>query len=152
MNASSRSSSKLHRQQEVNDQRLEAIAVEAQAVEANQAKLLEAYYADAIDRELFLPHQRRLNTEQANLVREKAKLESANIEIHQRVRDALDLLQDVHATSTSAPATVRKQLNQAIVSGIFLGPRTRSDPRRAQRALRHHHHPTPMRPRQPKSP
>ena len=36
------------------------------------AKLLEAYYADAIDRELFLTHQRRLSTEQAGLVRERA--------------------------------------------------------------------------------
>lgn len=113
---------KLHRQQEVNDQRLAAINVEAQTVEANQAKLLEAYYADAIPRELFLTHQRRLNAEQASLVRERAKLESENTEIRQRVRDALDLLQDAHATYTNAPATVRKQLNQAVFAGIFLGP------------------------------
>lgn len=113
---------KLHRQQAVNDQRFEVIAVEAQTVEANQAKLLEAYYADSIDREVFLTHQRRLNTEQANLVREKAKLESANTEIRQRVGDALDLLQDVHPTYMNAPVTVRKQLNQAIFARIFLGP------------------------------
>ena len=113
---------KLHRQQAANDQRLEVIALEIQEVEANQAKLLEAYYADAIDREVFLTHQRRLNAEQANLVREKARLESANTEIRQRLRDALDLLQDVHATYTNAPVTVRKQLNQAIFAGIFLGP------------------------------
>lgn len=89
---------KLHRQQAVNDQRLKVIAVEAETVEANQAKLLEAYYAGAIGREALRTHQRRLNTEQANLVREKAKLESANTEILKRLRDALDLLQDVHAT------------------------------------------------------
>lgn len=113
---------KLHRQQVVNDQRLAAIAVEAHTVEANQAKLLEAYYADAIDREAFLTHQRRLNTELANLGRERAKLESENTEVQQRVRDALDLLQDVHDTYTNAPVTVRKQLNRAIFAGIFLGP------------------------------
>lgn len=113
---------KLHRQQAVNDDRLEAITVEAQTVDANQAKLLEAYYADAIPRELFLTHQRRLNTEQASLVRERAKPESENTEIQQRVRDALDLLQDVHATYTYAPVTVRKQLNQAIFARRFLGP------------------------------
>ena len=108
---------------------LKAITVEAQTVGANQAKLLEAYYADAIDREVFLAHQRRLNTEQANLVREKAQLESENTEIRQRVRDALDLLQDVHATYADAPVTVRKQLNRAIFAGIFLGPEpTRSAP------------------------
>lgn len=113
---------KLHRQQAVNDQRLAAIAVEAQTVEANQAKLLEAYHADAIDRELFLAHQRRLNAEQASLVRERARMESENSEIRQRVRDALDLLQDVHATYADAPVTVRKRLNRAVFAGIFLGP------------------------------
>lgn len=113
---------KLHRRQAVNDQRLEVIAVETETVEANQAKLPEAYYADAIDREVFRTHQRRLNTEETNLVREKARLESENAEIRQRVCDALDLLQDVHATYLNAPVTVRKQLNQAIFAGTFLGP------------------------------
>ncbi len=111
----------LHRHQAVNGERLEAVTVEAQTVEAHQAKLLEAY-ADAIPREVFLTHQRRLNAQQASLVREKAKLESENTEIQQRLCDALDLLQDVHATYTDAPATVRKQLNRAIFVGIFLGP------------------------------
>ncbi|WP_454301961.1 recombinase zinc beta ribbon domain-containing protein [Salana multivorans] len=113
---------KLHRQQAVNNQRLEAITVETQTVHANQAKLLEAYYADAIPRELFLTHQRRLSTEQASLVRERAKLEGENTEIRQRVRDALDLLHDAHTTYADAPVTVRKQLNRAIFAGIFLGP------------------------------
>ena len=113
---------KLHRQQAVNGKRLEAITVEAETVDANQAKLLEAYYADAVPRELFLTHQRRLNTELVSLVRERAKLESENTEIRQRLCDALDLLQDVHATYNDAPATVRKQLNRAIFAGIFLGP------------------------------
>ncbi|CCH77521.1 hypothetical protein BN12_200017 [Nostocoides japonicum T1-X7] len=113
---------KLHRQQAVNDERLTQIAVEAQTIDANQAKLLEAYYAGAIPRELFLTHQRRLNAEQANLVREKAKMESNNADIRQRLCDALDLLQDAHATYTDAPVTVRKQLNRAIFAGIFLGP------------------------------
>ncbi|MDF1487492.1 recombinase family protein [Tessaracoccus caeni] len=113
---------KLHRQQAANDERLTQITVEAQTVNANQVKLLEAYYADAINRELFLTHQRRLNTEQTSLVHERAKLESENTEIQQRLCDALDLLQDVHATYADAPATMRKQLNRAIFAGIFLGP------------------------------
>ena len=113
---------KLHRQQTVNYERLKEVTAEAQTVEGNQAKLIEAYYADAIDRELFLTHQRRLKIELANLDREKTKLESENTEIRQRVRDALDLLQDAHATYADAPVTVRKQLNRAIFAGIFLGP------------------------------
>lgn len=139
---------KLHRQQAVNDQRLAAITVEAKTVEANQSKLLEAYYADAVDRELFLTHQRRLNTEQANLVRERAKLESENTQIQQRVRDALDLLQDVHATHMNAQVTVRKQLNRAIFTGIFLGPEPGQIRAELNEPLRQHH-PARMRPGNP---
>jgi len=113
---------KLHRQQAVNNERLAQLTAETQTVEANQTKLLEAHYADAIGRELFIIHQRRLNAEQASLIREKAKLESENTDIRQRLRDALDLLQDAHATYRNAPVTVRKQLNQAVFTGIFLGP------------------------------
>lgn len=88
----------------------------------NQTKLLDAYYADAIPRDLFLTSQRRLKTELAELAREKAKLESDSADIEQRIRDALDLLQDAHTAYTNASTTVRKQLNRAIFTGIFLGP------------------------------
>lgn len=70
----------------------------------------------------FLTHQRGPRVEQANLIREKATLESENTEIQQRGRDALDPLQDAHARYTDAPATVRKQLSRAIFAGIVLGP------------------------------
>lgn len=64
----------------------------------------------------------KLHRQQAVNDQRKAKLESANTEVRQRVRDALDLLQDVRVTYTNAPVTVRQQLNQAIFAGIFLGP------------------------------
>lgn len=83
---------KLHRQQTGNDERLRQITVEARTVEMNQAKLLEAHYADAVPRELFLTHQRRLNAEQASLSSERTKLKAENTEIRQRLCDALDLL------------------------------------------------------------
>lgn len=113
---------KLHRQQAVNDERLAETSQEEQTVEANQTKLLEAYYADAIPRDLFLTHQRRLKNELASRGRKKGKLESDSADIEKRVHDAVDLLQDAHATYTNAPSTVRKQLNRAIFAGIFLGP------------------------------
>ncbi|MFT4109493.1 recombinase family protein [Propionicimonas sp.] len=111
-----------HRQQAVNNERLEEIAEKTKTAEANQTKLLDAYYADAIPRDLFLTSQRRLKTELAKLAREKAKLESDSADIEQRIRDALDLLQDAHTAYTNASTTVRKQLNRAIFTGIFLGP------------------------------
>lgn len=111
----------LRRQQAANDGRLTEIDEETATVAANQARLLDAYYADAIPRDLFLTHQRRLKTEHTSLIREKAKLESDSADIQRRVRDALDLLQDAHVGYTDASTTVRKQLNRAI-AGILLGP------------------------------
>lgn len=87
----------------------------------NRTKLLDAYYADVIPRDLFLAHQRRLRTELASLGREKGKLESDSADIEKRVHDALDPLQDAHTTYTNAPVTVRKQLSRANFAGIFLG-------------------------------
>lgn len=40
------------------------------------------------------------------------------------MQDALDLLEDAHATYASAPATIRKQLNRTMFAGVFLGPET----------------------------
>ncbi|MBM9463844.1 hypothetical protein JL108_10335 [Aeromicrobium sp. YIM 150415] len=51
----------LRQQQAVNDERLAEITEET---ETNQTKLVDAYYADSIGRELFLTHQRRLNAVQ----------------------------------------------------------------------------------------
>lgn len=111
-----------HRRQAVNNERIEEIAEKTKTIEANHTKLRDAYYADAIPRDLFLTSQRHLKTEPSELALEKAKLETDSADIEQRIRDALDLLQDAHTTYTNASTTIRKQLNRAIFTGIFLGP------------------------------
>lgn len=42
--------------------------------------------------------------------------------LERRIQDALDLLEDAHATYASSPETVRKQLNRTVFAGVFLGP------------------------------
>ncbi len=113
---------KLHRRQAVSDERFKAITVEAQTIDANQARLLEAYYAHAIPREV-LPHPSARS--QGRTGEPHPRESDAGVREHriqQRGRGALDPLQDAHARYTDAPATVRKQLSRAIFAGIVLGP------------------------------
>ncbi len=112
----------LRRRQAINTERVGTLVEQAAASETNQAKLLDAYYADALPRDLFLAEQRRLTAERARLDRERHRAETDGASLEAQIQDALDLLEDAHATYASAPATVRKQLNRAIFAGVFLGP------------------------------
>ncbi|WGT46748.1 recombinase family protein [Tessaracoccus lacteus] len=112
----------LRRRQTINVERLDSLAEQATAVETNRTKLLNAYYAEALPRDLFLAEQRRLTAERARLDRERRRTETDRASLEAQVRDALDLLEDAHATYASASATVRKQLNRTIFAGVFLSP------------------------------
>ncbi|RCK70763.1 hypothetical protein DT076_05025 [Desertihabitans brevis] len=46
-------------------ERLEQLEEEATMIETNRSKLLDAYYANAIGRDLFLSAQRRLKADHA---------------------------------------------------------------------------------------
>lgn len=114
----------LHRREAVNTERLDEIAEQVATIEANQTKLLDAYYAEALPRDLFLAEQRHLKAERARLEREHQTAEAGGISLERQIQDSLDLLEDAHATYTNAPETIRKQMNRAIFAGIFLGPET----------------------------
>jgi len=110
--------------QEANAARIDDLDQETAALEANQAKLLDAYYADAVPHSLFLAEQRRLKAEHAKLVRERKSAAADLAELEQGIREALDLLQDAHATYERSPAHIRKQLNRTLFARILLGPDT----------------------------
>jgi len=92
----------LRRRQTINVERLDSLAEQATAVETNRTKLLNAYYAEALPRDLFLAEQRRLTAERARLDRERRRTETDRASLEAQVRDALDLLEDAHATYASA--------------------------------------------------
>ena len=115
---------RLRRQHEANAARIDDLDQETAALEANQAKLLDAYYADAVPHSLFLAEQRRLKAEHAKLVRERKSAAADLAELEQGIREALDLLQDAHATYERSPAHIRKQLNRTLFARILLGPDT----------------------------
>lgn len=94
---------------------------EASTIERQQGRLLEAYYADAIPRALFLQDQHRIKTERARNDYERRAMESSLTELEQQTRSAPDLLQDAHETYQRAAPPIRKQLNQALFARVLLG-------------------------------
>lgn len=112
----------MRRQHETNTARIDDLNRDIAALEANRAKLLDAYYADAGPRSLFLAEQRRLKAEHANLVRERTPAATDLAELEHGIREALNLLQDAHATYERSPAHIRKQLNRTLFARILLGP------------------------------
>lgn len=112
---------RLRRQQSASAERLDQLDGEATTIEANRSKLLDAYYATAIPRDLFVREQRRLKAECARNSRDRKAAETDLADLEHQTRDALDLLQDVHQTYQQATEPVRKQLNRAIFARILLG-------------------------------
>jgi len=113
---------RLLRQHEADGARIDDLNQETAALEANQAKLLDTYYADAVPRSLFLSEQRRLKAEHAKIVLERRSAAMDLADLEDGIREALDLLQDAHATYERAPAHIRKQLNRTLFARILLGP------------------------------
>ncbi len=54
---------RLHRQQDASAERLEQLDEKATTLEASRSKLLDAYYANVIPRDLFVREQRRFKAE-----------------------------------------------------------------------------------------
>jgi chaperonin cofactor prefoldin len=113
---------RLRRQHETSTARIDDLNREIARLEANRAKLLDAYYADAVPRSLFLAEQRRLKAEHARIVRERTTAATDLADLEKGIREALDLLQDAHATYECSPDHIRKQLNRTLFARILLGP------------------------------
>ncbi|MFT4228052.1 recombinase family protein [Micropruina sp.] len=113
---------RLRRQHETSTARIDDLNREIARLEANRAKLLDAYYADAVPRSLFLAEQRRLKAEHARIVLERTTAATDLADLEDGIREALNLLQDAHATYERSPAHIRKQLNRTLFARILLGP------------------------------
>lgn len=87
-----------------------------------QEKLLNLYYSDSIPREAFTREQRTLTKELTHIEAERESLSEDIALCTQRVTDALNLLEDAHARYIAATPGDRKQLNNALVSRVLIGP------------------------------
>jgi DNA invertase Pin-like site-specific DNA recombinase len=89
-------------------------------VEVGMAKLLDAYYADVLPRDVFLAQQRRLKTERGFLIRERATLTSRPD--GQQTIKAIELLSHVGDVYAQADPEQRRELNRMLFAAIYIGP------------------------------
>ncbi|GAB3296544.1 recombinase family protein [Pseudoclavibacter terrae] len=103
-------------------QRRSDLAAQAQEIRLRQEKVLEAYYSDALPRDLFVKEQRKLAE---SLFRTKAEEESPSDDVvfqMKHLADSLDLLEDAYDRYLAAAPADRKPLNNALMDRVLIGP------------------------------
>ena len=123
------------------------LTAHARKLKTQQAKLLEAHYADAVPLDLFKAEQARLARELDQISRELAALTADREHLEHRLEEALALLEHCHRlyTHPNTPPSLKKLLNTVFFTDILINPgdNTPTTPATApQRPI----HPTPRPP------
>ena len=133
---------RLYARQRTHTQKLTA---HARTLKAQQAKLLEAHYADAVPLDLFKAEQTRLTRELDHVTRELAALTADREHLEHRLEEALALLEHCHRlyTHPNTPPSLKKLLNTVFFTDILINPTDNTPSGTApQRPI----HPTPRPP------
>lgn len=99
----------------------ERATAQLRQIEEHRSKLLEARYAEAIPRELFLTEQRRLNTAHAKVMKDLAEATLDTATVEKAIHDTLDLAQNAHDLYIAADEATKQQLNRAIFKRVLIG-------------------------------
>ena len=100
------------------------LTAHARALKAQQAKLLDAHYADAVPLDLFKAEQARLARELDQISRELAALTADRERVEHRLEEALALLEHCHHlyTHPDTPPSLKKLLNTIFFTEILINP------------------------------
>lgn len=99
------------------------LAVQAQKIRLRQEKLLEAYYSDALPRDLFIKEQRKLADSLSRIETEQERLSDDVAFQRKHLTESLDLLEDARDRYLAAAPADRKQLNNALMNHVLIGPK-----------------------------
>ena len=91
-------------------------------LEDKRRRLLHAHYEGAIPLDLLKEEQAKLTSELSQIERQLTAYQADAAEIHQRLTQALDLLEDCHRLYTAAPDHLKKLLNQVFFERILVNP------------------------------
>ena len=102
------------------------LTTQARKLKTQQAKLLEAHYADAVPLDLFKAEQARLARELDQISRELAALTADREHLEHRLEEALALLEHCHRlyTHPHTPPSLKKLLNTIFFTDILINPAT----------------------------
>jgi site-specific DNA recombinase len=84
-------------------------------------KLLQAHYADAIPLDMLKREQNRIRDALAHIDQRLVATDNQPDMIETNLRAALTFATDAQATYANAPASIRRQLNQALFTRIWVG-------------------------------
>ena len=120
------------------------LTTQARKLKTQQAKLLEAHYADAIPLDLLKTEQARLTRELDHITRELATLTADRERVEQHLTEALALLEHCHHlyTHPDTPPSLKKLLNTVFFTEILINPGDNTPASSPQRPI----HPTPRPP------
>ncbi|GAB2517101.1 recombinase-like zinc beta ribbon protein [Paramicrobacterium agarici] len=104
------------------EQRLADLGERADVLASRQEKLLDLYYSDGIPREMLTGEQKKLSQELARVDGERERVSEDVPSAMQRVSDILDLVEGAHAGYLAATPDARKQMNNALLSRVLIGP------------------------------
>ena len=103
---------------------IQKLTTHARTLKTQQAKLLEAHYAEAVPLDLFKAEQARLARELDQISRELAALTADREHLEHRLEEALALLEHCHRlyTHPNTPPSLKKLLNTVFFTEILINP------------------------------
>lgn len=107
-------------EQQKYESELEELRREKDKLERQRKKLLEAHYNDAIPMDLLKEEQQKI-TKQLAAIEHQVKAQTCTFAtIKEHLRDALDLIEDCGKTYRLADDYVKRMMNQAIFSKLWI--------------------------------
>lgn len=103
------------------EQKRSDLAAQAQEIRLRQEKLLEAYYSDALPRDLFVKEQRKLAESLSRTKAEEERLSDDVVFQVKHLAESLDLLEDAYDRYLAAAPADRKHLNNALMDRVLIG-------------------------------
>jgi site-specific DNA recombinase len=102
------------------DQRRQAALNQARQLKAEREKLLQAHYADAIGVDLLKSEQQRIAKSLAHAESVLAEAIQSRAQVDEQLDKILALLSQAHQHYLAADHAVRKSLNQAVFTALFI--------------------------------
>lgn len=113
---------RLTREADDREQRRAELGEQVDILASRQEKLLDLYYSDGIPREMLVREQKKLSQELAQIERERERAGEDVAYLVRRVSGLLDLLEGAQVRYLAAPPEERKQMNNALLSRVLIGP------------------------------
>ena len=111
------------------DRTIRSLTTRRTNIEDKRRRLMHAHYEGAVPLELLREEQTQLTSELDHIERQLAAYQADITEIHQRLIQALDLLEDCHRLYQAAPPHLKKLLNQVFFERVLVNPAVDDDGR-----------------------